>query len=105
MASTSTAGDDSRLDTFDGSDPAAYRLWQRRAKIMLAALPSTISSAKYGARLMKHIKGDAESALEALAVDVLAKEGGDGKKIKFFDEKFLPQTRDLYNRPCFFSMT
>lgn len=57
MASGSAADEDSRLDTFDGSDPAAYRLW-RRAKIMLAALPSTISSTKYGARLMKHIQGE-----------------------------------------------
>lgn len=62
---------------------------------MLAALPTTISSSKCGARLMKHIKGEAQSVLEALEVEQLVKEGGDEEIFKILDDKYIPQPRDL----------
>ena len=95
MAASSAGDEDGKLDMFDGSDPSQYRLWKRRAKLMLAGLPSTVASSKYGARLMKYVKGEAESLLEYIEVDTLIKEGGDEEIFKVLDEKYLPQPRDL----------
>ena len=95
MATSSAADEDGKLDTFDGSDPSQYRLWKRRARLMLAGLPSTVTAAKFGARLMKYVKGEAESLLETIDVDTLVKEGGDEEIFKVLDEKYLPQPRDL----------
>ena len=48
---TGSAGDErSKLEQFDGSDPGAYRMWKRRAKLMLAGLPTTVGKERYGAR-------------------------------------------------------
>ena len=84
-----------RLEAFDGSDPAAYRNWKRRAQLMLAALPSTVSKEKYGARLMEVIRGEAEMLLETLDVSEIIKENGEKKIFTILDEKYLPQPRDL----------
>ena len=84
-----------RLEAFDGSDPAAYRNWKRRAQLMLAALPSTVSKEKYGARLMEVIRGEAEMLLETLEVSEIIKENGEKKIFTILDEKYLPQPRDL----------
>lgn len=93
---TGSAGDErSKLDSFDGSDPGAYRLWKRRARLMLAGLPSTVNERKYGARLMEFVKGEAETLLETIDIDVLTKEGGDKAIFAMLDEKYLPQPRDL----------
>ena len=95
MAATSESAEKSRLEAFDGSDPSLYKNWRRRAKLMLAALPSTISKEKYGARLMEHIRGEAEALLETLEVEVIVKEGGDENIFKMLDDKYLPMQRDL----------
>lgn len=92
----SVPGDDrSRMESFDGSDPGAYRRWKRRAQLMLAALPSTVSEAKYGPRLMEHIKGEAEILLERIEVTELTQKGGDKLIWQILDEKYGPQPRDL----------
>ena len=84
-----------RLEAFDGSDPSLYRAWRRRAKLMLAALPSTIGKEKHGARLMEHIRGEAENLLETVDVDEIIQENGDKKIFQILDDKYLPQPRDL----------
>lgn len=84
-----------RLEAFDGSDPSAYRNWKRRAQLMLAALPSTVSKEKYGARLMEVIRGEAEMLLETLDVSEIIKENGEKRIFTILDEKYLPQPRDL----------
>ena len=60
MASGAERGDRPKLEIFDGSDPSSYRAWKRRVKLMIAGLPTTVSSAKFGARLMEFVKGEAE---------------------------------------------
>lgn len=85
----------SRLEVFDGSDPSLYRNWRRRAKLMIAALPTTIGKDKFGAKLMEHIRGEAEALLETVDVDIIIKAGGDAKIIEMLDEKYMPQPRDL----------
>ena len=91
-----TAGDEkTRLDCFDGTDPGAYKSWKRRAMLMIAGLPSTISAEKHGARLMEYVKGEAEALLEQIEVEDIVKEGGDKKIWAILDDKYLPQPRDL----------
>lgn len=93
-AMASLSEEKGRIESFDGSDPGMYRRWKRRAQLMLAALPSTVSEAKYGPRLMEFIKGEAETLLEQIPVDDLTQTGGD-KIWAILDEKFGPQPRDL----------
>ena len=62
---------------------------------MLAALPSTIGKEKHGARLMEHIRGEAENLLETVDVDEIIQENGDKKIFEILDEKYQPQPRDL----------
>lgn len=84
-----------RLDAFAGSDPAAYKMWRRRAKMMLAGLPTTVGAAKYGARLMELVKGEAEVLVETLDVEEIIPEDGDKKIFAPLDETYMPQPRDL----------
>ena len=94
MAST---GSDDRvaLESFDESEPGAYRKWKRRAQLMLAALPNTAPKEKLGPRFMQGIKGEAEQLCERIPVEDLCSEGGDLKVFKLLDEKFGPRPVDL----------
>ncbi len=74
MSLAGTAEDKNQLETFDGSDPSLDRAWKRRAQLMIAGLPSTVGKIKHGARLMQHIKGEAELLLETLSVEDIIKE-------------------------------
>ena len=78
-----------------GTKPGEYRLWKRRAQLMIAGLPSTVSEKKYGPRLMEFIKGEAETLLENISVEDLMKTGGDERIWEILDEKYGPQPRDL----------
>lgn len=84
-----------RIDIFDGTKPGGDRLWKRRAQLMIAGLPSTVSDKKYGPRLMEFIKGEAETLLESISVEDLTKTGGDVRIWEVLDEKYGPQPRDL----------
>ena len=53
-----------KLDKFDGSDPASYRKWRRKAEPMLLALPTTFEKTRWGPKLMEYITGEAEELLE-----------------------------------------
>ncbi len=76
----------SRLEVFDGSDTSLYRNWRRRTKLMLAAFPTTtIGKEKIGAKLMEHIRGEAEALLETVDANIT----------EMLDEKYMPQPRDL----------
>lgn len=90
-----TSDERSKLETFDGSNPGAYRMWKRRAQLHIAGLPNTVPKEKYGPRLMEFVKGEAESLLEAISVDELMKEGGDKQIWQVLDDKYQPQPRDL----------
>ena len=84
-----------KVDVFDGTNPASYRMWKRRAQLMLASLPSTISEKKYGPKLMCYISGEAEALLESLSVEKICQEGGDQEIWKLLDAKYGPQPLDL----------
>lgn len=84
-----------RLDVFDGTRPGDYRLWKRRAQLMIAGLPSTVNEKKYGPRLMEFLKGEAETLLESISVEELTKAGGDARIWEVLDDKYAPQPRDL----------
>eukprot|EP00435_Cladocopium_sp_Y103_P064391 s36_g26.t1 len=90
-----TIDEKSRLETFDGSNPGMYRLWRRRAQLMIAGLPTTVPKEKYGPRLMEYIKGEAEALLETIPVSELIKADGDKAIWLVLDEKYGPQPRDL----------
>ena len=90
-----TIDEKSRLETFDGSNPGMYRLWRRRAQLMIAGLPTTVPKEKYGPRLMEDIKGEAEALLETIPVEELIKQDGDKGIWLVLDEKYGPQPRDL----------
>ena len=73
-----TASDEkAKLEIFDGTHPEKYRLWKRRAQLMLASLPSTINEKKHAPKLMSFISGEAEALLEHLEVSKICSEGGD----------------------------
>ena len=95
MASGAERDDRSKLEIFDGSDPSSYRAWKRRAKLMIAGLPTTVGPAKYGARLMEFVKGEAEALLETVDVEEIIKEDGEKAVFGILDDKYLPQPRDL----------
>ena len=65
---------------------------------MLAALPNTVPKEKLGPRLMQHVKGEAETASESIAVEKLCAEDGDKLVFKLLDERFGPQPTDLLCR-------
>ena len=75
-----------------------YRLWKRRAQLMVAALPNTIPKEKYGPRLMQYVKGEAEQLCEGITVEDLCSEGGDVKIFKLLDEKFGPLPMDMMQK-------
>lgn len=95
MAASLDRDDRSKLDVFDGTDHGQYRTWKRRAQLMLAGLPSTVASAKHGARLKEFVKGEAEQLLDTLDVEDLIKEGGAKLIFETLDAKYMPQPRDL----------
>ena len=84
MAHSSSADDKTPvLETFTGQDHTSYKLWKRKALLMLAStLPTTIGKEKYGAKLTQFVSGEAESLLETLGV-----EGGEKKVLSILDEK------------------
>lgn len=84
-----------KLDVFDGSRPSEYRLWKRRAQLMLACLPSTIAETKHAAKLLSYIGGEAEHLLEHLPVEKLCSEGGVKLVWEVLDEKYGDQPIDL----------
>lgn len=94
------AGDDetsekAKLEVFDGSQPEKYRIWKRRAQLMLASLPSTMSESKHGPKLMSHISGEAESLLEQIPIEKICCETGAESIWQVLDEKYGPQQIDL----------
>ena len=74
--SVSLDEDKPRPERFDGSDPASYKRWRRKAELMLMALPSTMAKEKWGPKLCEYLGGEAEEVVEGIAVSKLIKEDG-----------------------------
>ena len=47
-----------KLEKFDGSMPASYRRWRRKAELMLLALPNTFTKERWGAKVMEYLAGE-----------------------------------------------
>ncbi|OLP99609.1 hypothetical protein AK812_SmicGene17808 [Symbiodinium microadriaticum] len=86
--SVSLDEDKPRPERFDGSDPASYKRWRRKAELMLMALPSTMAKEKWGPKLCEYLGGEAEEVVEGIAVSKLIK----AKDIRF--NEILPGTRE-----------
>ena len=97
-----------KLEMFDGSNASQYRRSKRRAQLMLASLPSTISEKKHGPKLMSFISGEAEALSEHLDIAKICSEGGDKLIWGVLDEKYGPQQIDLLQealRGFFYDLT
>ena len=78
-----------KLDTFDGTDPASYRRWRRRAELHLRALPTTFSKERWGPKLLEYVQGEAEELFEDVSLDKLTSEDGHVLVFQILDEKVL----------------
>ena len=94
MATSSEASSNTRLEKFNGTDPSLYKRWKRRAQLMLIALPSTFSEEKLGPKLMEFLTGEAELAVEHIAVEELCKSGGAQRIFTALDERYGPLAKD-----------
>ena len=83
-----------KLDKFDGSDPASYRKWRRKAEPMLLALPTTFEKTRWGPKLMEYITGVAEELLEHIKIEEMCKETGYQLLLKALDEKYLERAQE-----------
>lgn len=95
VAGEDEASEKSRLEVFDGAHPEKYRMWKRRAQLMLASLPTTITEKKHGPKLMSYIAGEAEVLLEGIEVAKICSEDGAKAIWEVLDEKYGPQQIDL----------
>ena len=56
MSGTGGKDDDNKkLEVFDGSEPATYKRWRRRAELHLRALPLTFSTERWGPKLLEYV--------------------------------------------------
>ncbi|CAE7255665.1 unnamed protein product [Symbiodinium sp. CCMP2592] len=90
--------DGPKLERFDGTQPATYRKWRRKAELMLMALPNTYSKEKWGAKLMEQLSGEAEEVCEAIPVEKLIKEGGHELVLKALDDKYKELDKDALHK-------
>ena len=83
-----------RLERFDGSDPASYKRWRRKAELMLMALPTTMAKEKWGPKLCEFISGEAEDAIEGIAVNKLVAEEGYKLIFEVLDARYADLEQD-----------
>ena len=93
-----TRDDGPKLERFDGTQPATYRRWGRKAELMLMALPNTYSKAKWGAKLMELLSGEAEEVCETIPVEKLIKDGGHELVLKALDDKYQELEKDALHK-------
>lgn len=94
MASATREEERFRLERFDGSEPATYKRWRRKAEIMLLALPSNFEKSRWGPKLCEHIAGEAESLIEHLSIEQLCKDDGFKTVLQTLDEKYLARKQE-----------
>ena len=83
-----------RLERFDGTEPAVYKRWRRKAELMLLALPSTFEKSRWGPKLCEYISGEAEELIEHLSITDLCKEDGYVKVLEALDEKYQKRKQE-----------
>ena len=94
MTTTAKDEDKVRLERFDGTEPAGYKRWRRKAELMLMALPTTFEKTRWGPKLCEFISGEAEELVEHLTVDELCKEDGYQKVLEALDEKYQKRKQE-----------
>ncbi|CAE7603031.1 unnamed protein product [Symbiodinium sp. CCMP2592] len=87
-------GRDRKLEIFDGSNPANYKKWRRRAELHLLSLPSTFSKEKWGPKLLEYVHGEAEETLEDLSIEKITKEDGYKQILAILDDKYKERQQD-----------
>ena len=60
MSATGKEDGQAKLEKCDGTQPASYRRWRRKAELMLLALPNTFTKDRWGAKLCEYLAGEAE---------------------------------------------
>lgn len=65
-----------RLERYDGTEPAVYKRWRRKAELMLLALPTTFEKSRWGPKLCEYLSGEAEELIERLSITDLCKDDG-----------------------------
>ena len=87
-----------RVERFDGSAPATYRRWRRRAELMLSALPNTYTKDRWGAKLLEFLSGEAEEVVESLPLDKITKDGGHTLILEALDVRYKELAKEaLHN--------
>jgi len=100
MSGGKEEGQDKRnsLETFDGSDASLYRRWRRKAELYLMGLPTTVPESRWGPRLLEHVAGEAEEALEHLDVHTITSDKGYKEVFKVLDDKYKELDKDDMQR-------
>ncbi|CAE7563942.1 TY1B-PL [Symbiodinium natans] len=87
-----------KLERFDGTQPATYRKWRRKAELMLLALPTTYSKDRWGAKLMEFLSGEAEEVCEGIALEKIIKEGGHEIIFETLDGRYKDLQKDALQK-------
>ena len=87
-----------RLERFDGSDPASYKRWRRKAELMLLALPSTIAREKWGPKLCEFLYGEAEEVCEGIPLDKLTGDAGYKLIFETLDARYADLEQDAMQK-------
>ena len=88
MSSGLKEEDHKRLEAFDGTDTSLYKKWRRRAELYLMALPTTFPKERWGAKLVEHLRGEAEECVEDLPLEKIMAEDGYKTVFSILDEKY-----------------
>eukprot|EP00435_Cladocopium_sp_Y103_P043962 s1603_g12.t1 len=86
------------LETFSGEDSSEYRRWRRKAELYLMGLPTTVPESKWGARLVEHLRGEAEELMEHVELSTITSDKGYQKVFELLDERYKELDKDELQR-------
>ena len=86
------------LETFSGEDASEYRRWRRKAEQYLMGLPTTVPESKWGARLVEHLRGEAEELMEHVELSTITDDKGYKKVFELLDERYKELDKDELQR-------
>ena len=86
------------LETFSGEDASEYRRWRRKAELYLMGLPTTVPESKWGARLVEHLRGEAEELMEHVELSTITDDKGYKKVFELLDERYKELDKDELQR-------
>ncbi|CAE7637419.1 PCSK5 [Symbiodinium sp. CCMP2592] len=98
MSAASRDDERPRLERFDGSDPASYKRWRRKAELMLLALPSTMAKEKWGPKLCEFLHGEAEEVCEGISLEKLVSDTGYRLILETLDARYADLEQDALQK-------